>query len=182
MRVLADLLNRPTRTDGVFLAFVEGRNLPVLLAVDPLGISSITTRFAFFGGEEVALFSFNNMNGGLWFSSALAPQAVTGRGKPRATLVDASHYEIDTTLDGASLRGTTTVTFTPVTEGIVSFLLTCSRVCAFALLRPNAEVRRFLLPFFRKRCHRECSRQQTPRTWRSSFVSRSHGAQPSSSR
>jgi aminopeptidase N len=32
--------------------------------------------------------------------------------------VDASHYEIDTTLDGTSLRGTATVTFTPVTDGV----------------------------------------------------------------
>ncbi len=104
LRVLADLLNRPTRTDGVFLAFVEGQNYsPVLLAVDPLGISRITTRFSFYGGEEVALFSFNNMNGGLWYSSTFAPQAVAGRGKPIRMLADASHYEIDTTLDGVNV-------------------------------------------------------------------------------
>ena len=103
----------------MFLAFVEGQNYsPVLLAVDPLGISAITTRFAFYGGEEVALFSFNNMNGGLWYSSTLAPQAVAGRGKPIRMLADASHYEIDTTLDGVNLRGTTTITFTPLTDGI----------------------------------------------------------------
>jgi aminopeptidase N len=33
-------------------------------------------------------------------------------------LADASHYDIDTTLDGASLRGTTTITFAPTTDGI----------------------------------------------------------------
>ena len=49
-------------------------------AVDPLGISNITTRFAFFGGEEVALFSFYKMNGGVWYSSAYASLAVAGRG------------------------------------------------------------------------------------------------------
>ena len=119
LRVLADLLNRPTRTDGVFLAFVEGQSYsPVLLAVDPLGISHITPRFSFYGGEEVALFSFNEMNGGLWYSSTFAPQAVAGRGKPIRMLADASHYEIDTTIDGINLRGTTTVTFTPLTDGI----------------------------------------------------------------
>src|SRR5688572_6996579 len=119
LRVLADLLNRPARTDGVFLAFVEGREYsPVLLAVDPLGISNITTSFAFFGGEEVALFSFNNMNGGLWYSSTYASQAVAGRGKRIRSLADASHYDIDTTLEGLSLRGTTTVTFTPVVDGV----------------------------------------------------------------
>jgi hypothetical protein len=119
LRLLADLLNRPSRTDGVFLAFVEGQNYsPVLLAVDPLGISHLTTRFNFFGGEEAMLFSFNNQNGGLWYSSALAPQAVSGRGKPIRPLADASHYEIDTTLDGGSIRGTTTITFTPTADGV----------------------------------------------------------------
>jgi len=119
LRVLADLLNRPARNDGVFLAFVEGQNYsPVILAVDPLGISNLTTRFSFFGGEEVALFSFNNMNGGLWYSSTYASQAVNGRGRPLRLIADASHYEIDTTLDGSSLRGTTTITFTPTSDGL----------------------------------------------------------------
>lgn len=119
LRVLADLLNRPARTDGVFLAFAEGQNYsPVLLAVDPLGISSLTTRFSFYGGEEVALISFNDMNGGIWYSSTFTGQAVAGRGKPIRMLADASHYEIDTTLDDVTLRGTTTITFTPQTDGI----------------------------------------------------------------
>ena len=119
LRVLVDLLNRPARTDGVFLAFVEGQNhSPVLLAVDPLGVSNLTPRFSFFGGEEVVLFSFNNQNGGLWYSSTFAPQARNGRGKPVRMLADASHYDIDTTLDGGALRGTTTITFTPNADGI----------------------------------------------------------------
>ena len=119
LRVLADLLNRPARTDGVFLAFVEGQShSPVLLAIDPLGVSSLTPRFSFFGGEEVVLFSFNNLNGGLWYSSTFKPQARNGRGKPVRMLADASHYDIDTTLDGGALRGTTTITFTPNADGI----------------------------------------------------------------
>ena len=119
LRVLADLLNRPARTDGVFLAFVEGQShSPVLLAIDPLGISNLTPRFSFFGGEEVVLFSFNNQNGGLWYASTYTPQARNGRGKPVRMLVDASHYDIDTTLDGGALRGTTTITLTPNADGI----------------------------------------------------------------
>jgi hypothetical protein len=119
LRVLADLLNRPARTDGVFLAFVEGQShSPVLLAVDPLGISNLTSRFAFFGGEEVALVSFNNLDGGLWYSSALAGQAVDGRGKAIRSLADATHYDIDTVLDGGALRGTTTITFTTTVDGV----------------------------------------------------------------
>ncbi len=55
------------RGDGVFLAFAEGQTYaPVLMAVDPLGISNLTTRFAFFGGEEVAFVSFDPLNSGLW--------------------------------------------------------------------------------------------------------------------
>src|SRR6188474_1488582 len=119
LRILADLLNRPQRTDGVFLAFVEGQShSPVLLAIDPLGISNLTPAFSFFGGEEVALFSFNTMNGGLWYSSTYAKQAVDGRGKPARMLADASNYEIDTTLDGGSLRGTTKITFAPTSDGV----------------------------------------------------------------
>ena len=119
MRVIADLLNRPGRNDGAFFAFVEGQSFsPVLLAVDPLGLSHVSTRLAFFGGEEVSMFSFNSENGGLWYSSTYAKQAVSGRGKPIRLLADASHYEIDTVLDGASLRGSTTITFSPTVEGL----------------------------------------------------------------
>lgn len=119
LRVLADLLNRPARTDGVFLAFVEGQEYsPVLLAVDPLGIASLTTRFAFFGGEEVALVSFNPMNGGLWYSSTFTGQAAGGRGKPIRPLADAAHYDIDTVLGGAAFGGVTTITFAPTAEGV----------------------------------------------------------------
>jgi hypothetical protein len=119
LRILADLLNRPARKDGVFLAFVEGQTFsPVLLAVDPLGVSNLTSRFAFFGGEEVALVSFDRMNGGLWYSSTFAREAVRGRGKPIRMLADATHYDIETTLQGSGLRGTTTISLTPLADGI----------------------------------------------------------------
>jgi aminopeptidase N len=119
LRVLADLLNRPNRKDGVFLAFVEGQSYsPVLVAIDPLGISNLTSRFAFFGGEEVALVSFDKENGGLWYASAFARDAVRGRGKPVHLQVDATHYDIDTTLQGSGVRGTTTIAFTPTADGI----------------------------------------------------------------
>ena len=119
LRLLADLLNRPARKDGVFLAFVEGQNYsPVLLAVDPLGISNLTSRFSFFGGEEVAMVSFDKMNGGLWYSSAFAPQAMRGHGKPIRALARATHYDIETTLDGAALRGRTTISLTPTADGL----------------------------------------------------------------
>lgn len=56
LRVLADLLNRPARTDGVFLAPTEGRSYGTVLAVvDPLRLSHLTARFGSLGGEEVML-------------------------------------------------------------------------------------------------------------------------------
>ena len=117
LRVVADLLNRPARTDGVFLALVQGQtHSPVLLAVDPLGISNLTARFAYYGGEEVSFVSFDPQNGGLWYSSGPAGQST--RVRPIRTLADAAHYEIDTTLDGGTLRGKTIATFTPTADGV----------------------------------------------------------------
>jgi hypothetical protein len=119
LRVLADLLNRPARTDGTFLAFVEGQSFsPVLLAVDPLGLSSLTSRFESFGGEEVGLVSFDRAIGGLWYSSTFARGAVSGHGKPVRLPAHAAHYEIDTTLSGNAVTGTTTITLTPNVDGI----------------------------------------------------------------
>jgi hypothetical protein len=119
LRLLADLLNRPARADGVFLAYVEGQaHPPALLAVDPLGMSNLTSRFSFFGGEEVALVTFDHDNAGVWYLSALAASAVGGRGKPTRGVADATHYEIETTLDGGSIRGVTTITARPLTDGL----------------------------------------------------------------
>jgi Peptidase family M1 domain len=119
LRLLADLLNRPARTDGVFLAFVEGEAYsPMLLAIDPLGISNLSSRFSFFGGEEVALVSFDRTNGGLWYSSALSSLRYEGHGKPIRMLADATHYEIDTTLEGSAVRGRTTISFAPTVDGL----------------------------------------------------------------
>ena len=119
IRILADLLNRTTRKDGVFLAAVDGdAHAPALMAVDPLGISNLASRFGFFGGEEVAFISFDNENGGFWYASPFAAGAVGGRGKPDRPFADASHYEIATTIDGGEVRGTTTITLTPSADNL----------------------------------------------------------------
>jgi hypothetical protein len=54
----------------------------------------------------------------LWYSSAFARDAVRGRGKPIRLLADATHYDIDTTLQGSGLRGTTIISLTPMADGI----------------------------------------------------------------
>ena len=65
LRIVNDLLNRPGRSDGVFLAPVDGDEYsPALIAIDPLGISNLSTQFGFLSGEEIALISFDRQNGG----------------------------------------------------------------------------------------------------------------------
>ena len=119
LRIVSDLLNRPGRSDGVFLATVDGDEYgPALLAFDPLGISNLAAQFGFLGGEEVALISFDRRDSGFWYLSARAPEAVEGRGKPGQPLADAEHYEIETTFDGREILGRTTITLTPLVDGI----------------------------------------------------------------
>jgi len=97
LRLLGDLLNGVPPKDGVFLALVDGkRHPPALLVVDPRGIGNLAAQFGYFGGEEVALISFDDENGGFWYLSASRPVAVAGRGRPLRPLADALHYQIDT--------------------------------------------------------------------------------------
>ena len=114
LRVLTDLFNRPDRADGVFLAPVDGKEYgPVLIAIDPMGISNLSAQFRFLGGEETALMSFDKRNGGFWYLSASTQEAMPGRGKAARPWVDAEHYAISTTLDGRELVGATVITLTP---------------------------------------------------------------------
>jgi aminopeptidase N len=119
IRILADLLNRPGRSDGVFLGAVNGQSRgEAIMAVDPLGISNLAPRFGFYGGEEVAHISLDSENGGFWYASTYAPKAIGGRGKPNRPLAEATHYEIDTTFEGTGLRGSTTITLTPLVDNL----------------------------------------------------------------
>ena len=119
LRILGDLLNRPRRSDGVFLAPVEGRTHgKALIAIDPLGISNLSPRFGFLGGEEVALLSTDERKGGFWYLSAPAKEAIAGRGKAVRPLADAIAYELDTTIDSRAIHGRTTITLAPLAAGL----------------------------------------------------------------
>ena len=119
LRVFGDLLNRPGRKDGVFLAPVDGRTYgKVLLVIDPLGISNLSPQLADLGGEEVALISTDERKGGFWYLSTTSASAVAGRGKPVRPLADAVSYEIDTTIDLRELRGRATITLQPLLDGL----------------------------------------------------------------
>lgn len=119
LRVLLDLLNRPGRKDGVFLAPVDGERLaPALISVDPLGISTVAAKFTPFGGEEVAFFSTDDQDDGFWYLSGRKGEAVEGRGKPAYSFADAERYAIDTTIDGARIEAQATIRFRPRVDGI----------------------------------------------------------------
>jgi len=119
LRLLGDLLNFPGRTEGVFLAPVEGKVYgKALIVVDPLGISNLSPRLADLGGEEVALISMDERKGGFWYLSALAKEATSGRGKPVRRLADAARYEIETVIDSREIHGRTRITLTPLAGGI----------------------------------------------------------------
>ncbi len=119
LRVLLDLLNRPDRTDGVFLAPVDGEKYaPALVVVDPLGIGTVSAQFSFLGGEEVAFLSTEENNDGFWYLSTYEDDAVGGRGKAVRPIADAEHYAIDTSLDGTRLEGEATIRLRPTQPGV----------------------------------------------------------------
>ncbi|MEO8033115.1 MAG: M1 family aminopeptidase [Acidobacteriota bacterium] len=124
LRILEDLLNQPgPGQTGVFLAVVDGKKLaPALLAVDPLGIGNLGAGLGFFGGETTAFLSIDESNGGVWYLSARRGEAVNGRGKPLPLLVDATHYDVDTTIaSNSAIEGLTTIHLRPRLNGVRMF-------------------------------------------------------------
>ena len=119
LRVLEDLVNRPNRTDGVFLARVAGKKYaPALIAIDPLGISNLAAGVDGLSGDEVAFLSFDNENSGLWYLCTWAKSAVNARSRPIHALADAQSYQITTTIEGTKIDGTTTIRFQPLDDGV----------------------------------------------------------------
>ena len=119
LRILEDLLNRPDRRDGVFLARVDGRKYaPALIAIEPLGISNLAAKFGSFSGDEVAFLSLDSENPGFWYLCTTAKNAVNGRSRPIHPLADAQHYEITTSIDGQKIDGTAVIRFAPLEDGI----------------------------------------------------------------
>jgi hypothetical protein len=119
LRVLTDLLNRPARKDGLFVALLDGEKFPpMMIAVDPMGIGNLGAQFSDYGGEEVALYCADDHEGGFWYLSARRGEARPGIGKPIVALVDAEHYSLTTHIDGRSLSGTATIRLTPLVDNL----------------------------------------------------------------
>lgn len=97
LRVLQDLLNEGHGA-GVFLASVDtAKHDPMLLVADPAGISALAARFADLSGEQTALISYDDQNGGLWYMGS--PGEKRARGSAPRMLIDATKYVIDTTIE-----------------------------------------------------------------------------------
>jgi Peptidase family M1 domain len=119
LRVLEDMLNRPDRHDGVFLARVDGKKYaPALIAIDPLGISNLAAKFGSFSGDEVAFLSLDNESSGFWYLCTTARNAVNGRSRAIQPIADALNYDITTSIDGEQIDGTTVIRFTALEDGI----------------------------------------------------------------
>ncbi|HEX3552606.1 MAG TPA: M1 family aminopeptidase [Thermoanaerobaculia bacterium] len=119
LRILEDLLNTPGRTDGVFLALIDGRrNPPALAAVDPDGAGAlgISSRL---GGEDTVFWVADPDKGGLWYLCDRKDEVARHQPSPEKRLADALDYRIETEVKrDADLVGQATVRFQPLVEGL----------------------------------------------------------------
>ena len=112
LRVLRDLLNNPGLTSGVFMALINGRRYPpVLAAVDPDGAEALQIAPRF-GGEDTIFFVFDPNKGGAWYLSDQQGEVTRKRAIPEKRLADALDYRIETTVErDEDVAGMATVRF-----------------------------------------------------------------------
>src|SRR5436309_152791 len=119
LRILEDLLNTPGRTDGVFVALIDGRrNPPALAAVDPDGAGAlrISSRL---GGEDTVLWVADADKGGLWYLCDRKDEVARHQPTPEKRLAGALDYRIETEVKrDADLVGQATVRFQTLVEGL----------------------------------------------------------------
>ncbi|MFI5197232.1 MAG: M1 family metallopeptidase [Thermoanaerobaculia bacterium] len=111
LRLLTDLVEKTPASNGVFLAFTEGKKLPsALMAVDPRGIESLGVG-SLLGDEKVLFLSFDDWHGGFWYLSPMKDAAQRGR-ETSLYPAEAVHYAIDTRIKkNTDLEGTATIRF-----------------------------------------------------------------------
>ncbi len=110
IRLLQDLLNTPELKSGVFLAYLDGRDLPpAIAAVDPRGIDALQIG-PLMGGEDTAFYVGDEVRGGFWYACDRVAEVKRGRRTPYRPTIDALHYTIDTEVRrNEELAGTTTL-------------------------------------------------------------------------
>jgi hypothetical protein len=118
LRLLADLLNTPGRTDGVFLALVNGRqHPPALAAVDPDGAEALRIS-ARLGGEDTLFYVAHLDRGGIWYLCD-RKEEIGKRPSPEKRLADALDYRIETVVErDADIVGEAVIRFQPLVEGL----------------------------------------------------------------
>lgn len=118
LRLLEDLLNGPGAGDGVFYAFLDGKDLPPALAmVDSRG--SQASRLID-GGEDTAFVVIEGTKQGFWYVSDRATELDEARRGPAyQPLARALHYRIDTSIErNVDVVGTTTILFQTDAPGV----------------------------------------------------------------
>ncbi len=119
LRLLADLLNQPGLTSGVFLALIDGRKLPpALAAVDPNGAEALSLGLRL-GDEDTVFLVADSTKGGLWYQSDRRVEVDAHRKSPARRLADALDYSIETTIArDTDLAGVTTLHFKTLVPGL----------------------------------------------------------------
>src|SRR6185436_12290342 len=101
IRVLREILDAPS--SPLFLAYLHGKKYPpAILAVDPAD------------REPTTFWTVDATKGGLWYSSYLKSAYDKGTVDVQPRLINADHYNVDTTIaSNTELTGTTTFSFVP---------------------------------------------------------------------
>jgi hypothetical protein len=118
LRILEDLLNTPGRTDGVFLAMVDGRKQPpALAAVDPDGAEALRIASRL-GGESTVFCVADSNKGGIWYLGDRASVKPSEK-RPAKQFADGLDYTIETEVErDADIVGKATVRFRTLVDGL----------------------------------------------------------------
>ena len=115
IRILADLLRPWNPKRGVFIAAVDGKDLPAgLVLVDPPGLGWFQSGLHT-GSENSGLWVFPEFDRGFWYLARRKSDSGTA---PLPLVSDAGHYSVDSTISGGTrLAGTTTMTLQDLVPG-----------------------------------------------------------------
>ncbi len=145
LRILEDLLNTPGRTDGVFLALVNGRERPpALAAVDPDGAEALRIAPRL-GGEDTLFWVATSDAAGIWYLCDRKDEVASRRPTPQKRLADALDYRIETEVErDADVAGQATVRFQALVKDLrvlPVYLMQKLRIgdASYAVETPGAE-------------------------------------------